>query len=117
MAKKRPMAHERIMAGVKALQQERTEQERQQREAVIAEFTGTDTEATLHAMAAEILEYRRVLLMMELAVVYAQAGAPFQTICMDDEWKPKPGRPEWLTRRWQGLPDKPSSLDGAAASQ
>ena len=35
--------------------EEYREKERQQREAVIAEFAAGDTEATLHAMAAEIL--------------------------------------------------------------
>ena len=37
------------------------QQERQQREAVIAEFDAGDTDATLHAMAAAILDSRRAM--------------------------------------------------------
>ena len=57
MAKKRQTAQEPQRAQLKAHRQERMGQEQRQCEAVISEFTGTDTEATLHAMAAEILEY------------------------------------------------------------
>jgi len=38
---------------------QRKEEERQRRVRVIAEFDTGDPEATLHALAAEILEYRR----------------------------------------------------------
>jgi len=59
MATKRQTAQELQQAQPKVHRQERMQQERRQCEAVISEFTGTDTEATLQAMAAEILEYRR----------------------------------------------------------
>ena len=39
--------------------EEHRERERRQRDAVIAEFDAGDTEATLQAMAAEIVERRR----------------------------------------------------------
>ena len=71
MAKKRQTAQEQQQAQLKAHRQEPIRQERRQCEAVISEFTGTDTEATLHAMAAEILEYRRAFLMLECAAAYA----------------------------------------------
>jgi len=41
------------------LRLQREQEERRQRESVIAEFDAGDPEATLHALAAEILEYRR----------------------------------------------------------
>ena len=122
MAKKRQMAQELQQAQPKVHRQERMGQERRQCEAVISEFTGTDTEATLHAMAAEILEYRRAFLMLECAVAYAHSSAPFAVMGPGPLWKPKPGRelPEWLTRwrEWRvSKTGTPASLDRAEPSQ
>ena len=41
---------------------QRDEEERRQRVMVITEFTARDPDATMHAMADEILRYRRVCL-------------------------------------------------------
>ena len=50
------------------------QKERQQRDAVIAEFTAEDPEATLQAMAAEILRYRQDMARVAGAIAWIQAG-------------------------------------------
>jgi hypothetical protein len=47
---------------------------------VIAEFDAGDPEATMHALAAEILEYRRALRLLAAAIGWADIGAPFALI-------------------------------------
>ena len=47
------------------------------RAAVIAELDAGDTEATLWTMAAQIVEYRRVMALLAGAIELARVGAPF----------------------------------------
>src|SRR5215472_11868607 len=47
---------------------------------VITEFDAGDPEATMHALAAEILKYRRAVLLLAKAIGWADAGAPFALI-------------------------------------
>jgi len=75
---------------------QRDEEERRQRVTVITEFDAGDPEATMHAMATEILEYRRALRLLTKAIDWADAGAPFAII--------SPG-PYWRPRRTPELPD------------
>ena len=51
-----------------AARQEFERKERQQREAVIAEFAAEETEATMHAMAGEILRYRESITRLAEAI-------------------------------------------------
>jgi hypothetical protein len=53
------------------------EEERQQRVMVITEFDAGDPEATLHALADEILKYRRALRLLAQAIGWASVGTPF----------------------------------------
>jgi hypothetical protein len=53
------------------------EEERQSRVMVITEFDAGDSEATLHAMADEILRYRQALRLLATAIGWASTGAPF----------------------------------------
>jgi len=61
-------------------QRQRDEEERQQRVTVITEFDAGEPEATLHAMATEILRYREALRVLAQAIGWAGAGAPFALI-------------------------------------
>jgi len=56
------------------------EEERRQRVMVITEFDAGDPEATLHALADEILKYRRAVRLLAKAIGWADAGAPFALI-------------------------------------
>ena len=58
----------------------RDEEERRQRVMVITEFDAGDPEATLHALADEILKYRRAVRLLAKATGWADAGAPFALI-------------------------------------
>jgi len=53
------------------------EEERRQRVMVITEFDAGDPEATLHALADEVLKYRRAVRLLAKAIGWADAGAPF----------------------------------------
>jgi hypothetical protein len=57
--------------------------------AVIAEFDAGDPEATLHALAAEILEYRRAMRLLREAVGWTDIGAPFSLISPGPYWHPR----------------------------
>jgi hypothetical protein len=46
-------------------------------------------EATMHAMAAEILEYRRAVRLLAKAIGWAGAGAPFALIAPGPRWRPR----------------------------
>ena len=48
---------------------------RRQRVMVITEFDAGDPEATLHALADEILKYRQALRLLARAIGWAEAGA------------------------------------------
>ena len=65
------------------------EEERQQRVMVITEFDAGDPDATMHAMATEILSYRRALRLLAQAVGWADAGAPFALIAPGPLWHPR----------------------------
>jgi hypothetical protein len=65
------------------------EEERRQRVMVITEFDAGDPEATMHAMAEAILEYRRVLRVLGRAVDLAKVGAPFGVIGPGPGWRPR----------------------------
>ena len=54
----------------------RDEEERRQRVMVITEFDARDPEATLHALASEILKYRRALQLLAAAIGWASAVRP-----------------------------------------
>jgi hypothetical protein len=56
---------------------QRAEEERRQRVMVITEFAAGDPEATMHAMAAEILKYRRAVRLLAEAIGWASTGTPF----------------------------------------
>jgi hypothetical protein len=47
---------------------------------VITEFDAGDPEATMHALADEILKYRRAVRLLAQAIGWAGAGAPFALI-------------------------------------
>jgi hypothetical protein len=59
---------------------QRDEEERRQRVMVITEFDAGDPEATLHALADEILKDRLALRLLAKAIGWADAGAPFALI-------------------------------------
>jgi hypothetical protein len=63
------------------------QKERQQRDAVIAEFTAEDPEATLQVMAAEILRYRHGMARVADAIAWIQGGAPFRGIAPGPLWQ------------------------------
>jgi hypothetical protein len=56
------------------------EEEQRQRVMVITELDAGDPEATLHALADEILKYRRALRLLATAIGWASTGAPFALI-------------------------------------
>src|SRR5262249_35600566 len=55
----------------------RDEEGRQSRAMVITELDAGDPEATMHALANEILRYREALRLLAAAIGWADAGAPF----------------------------------------
>jgi hypothetical protein len=65
------------------------EEERRQRVMVITEFDAGDPEATLHALADEILKYRLALRLFAKAIGWADAGAPFGVIGPGPLWRPR----------------------------
>ena len=65
------------------------EEERRQRLMIITEFDAGDPEATMHAMATEILRYRETLRLLVKAVGWADAGAPFALIAPGPLWRPR----------------------------
>ena len=90
---------------------------------VIAEFDAGISEATMHALADEILKYRRAVRLLAKAVGWADVGAPFALIAPGPRWHPKRtidgaacgagcrGRPI-LRPRWLGLPPRTLLLYG-----
>jgi len=60
---------------------QRNEEERQSRVMVITEFDAGDPEATMHALATEILEYRRALRLLAKAIGWAE-----HAIRVDRSW-------------------------------
>ena len=72
-----------------------------QRVMVITEFDAGDPEATMHAMAAEILRYRHCMRQLTDAIGWTSTGAPFGLI--------RPG-PRWRLRH-SFVPLSPSPID------
>jgi hypothetical protein len=58
----------------------------------LTEFDAGDPEATMHAMAIEILRYRHVMVQLADAIAWAQAGAPFATLGPGPHWQPQTTR-------------------------
>jgi hypothetical protein len=54
---------------------------------VITEFDVGDPEAPLHALADEILKYRRAVRMLARAIGWAEAGAPFGLLGPGPLWR------------------------------
>ena len=65
------------------------EEERRQRVMIIAELDAGDPEATLHALADEILKYRRAVRLLAEAIGWAGTGAPFALISPGPLWRPR----------------------------
>jgi hypothetical protein len=63
---------------------------------LITEFDAGDPEATMHALADEILKYRRAVGLLAKAIGWAGAGAPFALMA-----------PGPRTRRTPEVPDVP----------
>jgi 3-deoxy-D-arabino-heptulosonate 7-phosphate (DAHP) synthase class II len=59
-------------------------EEQERRDRVIAEFGGDP-----HALAAEILRYRRGLAQVADGIAWMQAGAPFVSLGPGPYWKPR----------------------------
>jgi hypothetical protein len=56
---------------------------------VITEFDAGDPEATIHALADEILKYRLALRQLARAIGLADAGAPFGVLGPGSGWRPR----------------------------
>ncbi len=56
---------------------QRDEEDRQQRVMVITEFGAGDPEATMHALADEVLRFRHCVKQLSEAIGWASTGAPF----------------------------------------
>jgi hypothetical protein len=65
------------------------EEERQSRVMVITEFDAGDPDATMHALADEILRYRRALRLLATAVGWVSTSAPFGLIAPGPPWCPR----------------------------
>ena len=68
---------------------QRDEEERRQRVMVVTEFDAGAPDATMHALADEILKYRRAVRLLAKAVGLADAGAPFALIAPGPLWRPR----------------------------
>jgi hypothetical protein len=56
---------------------------------VFTEFDTGDPEATMHALADELLKYRRAVKLLAEAIGWADAGAPFALISPGPYWRPR----------------------------
>jgi hypothetical protein len=56
---------------------------------VIAELDAGDPDATMHALANEILRYRLALRLLATAIGRADAGASFALIAPGPRWRPR----------------------------
>jgi hypothetical protein len=54
------------------------------------EANAGDPEATLHALAGEILRYRLALRLLATAIGWASTGAPFGLFPPGPLWRPRP---------------------------
>jgi hypothetical protein len=67
--------------------QKKSARPRRSNAVLIAEFDAGDPEATMQAMADEILKYRRALRLLAQAIGWAEAGAPFALIAPGPRWR------------------------------
>ena len=88
MARKQRAAERRAEQWAE-LRRRRDEEERRQRVMVITEFDTGDPEATLHALADEILKYRLAVRLLAKAIGLADAGAPFGVVGPGPYWRPR----------------------------
>jgi len=88
MARKQRAAERRAEQWAEYRRQ-REEEERRERVMVITEFAGGDSEATMHAMADEILRYRQCVRQLERAVANTRDGAPFVIVGPGPYWRPR----------------------------
>jgi len=65
------------------------EEERRQRVMVITEFDAGDPDATMHAMATEILRFRLCVRQLADAIELTRAGAEFGLFRPEPRWRPK----------------------------
>jgi hypothetical protein len=68
---------------------QREEEDRRQCVMVITEFDAGDPEATMHAMAAQILRYRLCVRQLADAIGLIRAGAEFGLIRPGPSWRPR----------------------------
>jgi hypothetical protein len=88
MARKQRAAERRAEQWAE-LRRRRDEEERRQRVMVITEFDAGDPEATMHAMATEILRYRLCVRQFADAIELTRAGAEFGLLRPGPSWRPK----------------------------
>ena len=67
----------------------REEEKHQQRVMVITEYDAGDPDATMHAMAAEILRFRLCVRQLADAIELTRAGAEFGLIRPGPSWRPR----------------------------
>jgi hypothetical protein len=67
----------------------REEEDRRQRVMVITEFDAGDPEATMYALADEILRFRLCVRQLADAIELTRAGAEFGLIRPGPYWRPK----------------------------
>jgi hypothetical protein len=90
---------------------------------VITEFDAGDPEATMHALADEIVRYRLALGLLAKAVGWASTGAPFGFFPPGPLWRPRrtiedgaPGMPDLSARSVNQVvqtPSEPCESDAA----
>jgi len=68
---------------------QREEEDRQSRVMVITEFDAGDAQATMHALAAEILRYRCCMRQLADVIGWTSSGAPFGLISPGPHWRPR----------------------------
>jgi len=81
--------HQRHLEHMEAARARRLEEDRCDRVMVITEFDAGDPEATLHALAEEILKHRLALRQLVRAIGLADAGAPFGVLGPGPLWRPR----------------------------
>ena len=89
MSRQRPSARQRHLEHMEAARVRHLEEDRRQREMVITEFDAGDPEATMHALAGEILRYRQALRLLAQAIGWTEAGAPFGLFPPGPLWRPR----------------------------
>jgi len=101
----RQRAAERRAEQLAEHRRQREEEGRRHQVMVITEFDAGDPEATMHAMAAEILRFRLCVRQFADAIELTRAGAEFGLI--------RPG-PYWRSKRTPEVPELPDVAPPAA---